>query len=212
MRPELVTRNEGGRRWPVLVWRFADAHRVASTAPLGGGLGERAWVLNATVDPDYGRLDPWDHVAELAAGLGLTGAGTGLLTALDVAAFDHVVDGPVAASATVGLTHPVWAAAPPAVASAGVAGTINIVAVLDEPLGDGALCNALTTATEAKVQALGEAGVPATGTPSDAVCVACPSAGSPGAFGGPRSELGSALARAVHGAVLAGCGRWAGSR
>ena len=71
------------------------------------------------------------------------------------------------------------------------------------PLGDAALVNAVVTATEAKTQALGEGGVPGTGTASDAIVVCCPT-GSTERYGGPRSLWGARLARAVHRAVAAG--------
>jgi adenosylcobinamide amidohydrolase len=60
------------------------------------------------------------------------------------------------------------------------------------------------TATEAKVQALVDAGFDCSGTPTDAVCVAArrPRPGEEThAFGGPRSLWGSRVARAVHRAV-----------
>jgi adenosylcobinamide hydrolase len=76
---------------------------------------------------------------------------------------------------------------------------------LPERLCDAALVNAISTATEAKTQALWDAGVRGTGTATDAVCLLCPSEGDAHAYGGPRSTWGSRLARAVHRAVLAGC-------
>ncbi len=83
-------------------------------------------------------------------------------------------------------------------------GTINIVLAVPAPLTDAALVNAVATATEAKVQALLDAGFDCSGTPTDAVCVAAhaPRPGEePHAFAGPRSLWGSRLARAVHTAV-----------
>ena len=73
-----------------------------------------------------------------------------------------------------------------------------------------ATANALVTATEAKAQALLDAGVPGTGTASDAVAICCPPGGTE-PYGGPRSEWGSRLARAVHGAVAAGTTRFLAS-
>jgi len=64
--------------------------------------------------------------------------------------------------------------------------------------------NAVSTAAEAKAQALWDAGLEATGTATDAVCIACPEDGRLHTFGGPRSIWGSRLARAVHVAVAAG--------
>jgi adenosylcobinamide hydrolase len=202
----ITTRVEAGQRLPMVVWRFADAMTVASTAACGGGLGDRGWIINAQVGPDYGRGDQRQHGAELAAAAGLEHAnGVVMFTAADVRGVRSRHDGGVCVDVTVGLTHPVWAAAPDA-AAAPTPGTINIVAVLPARLTTTALLNALCTATEAKAQALLAAGVPGTGTPSDAVTVACPRTGRAEPFGGPRSIWGARLARAVHDAVLAGAG------
>jgi adenosylcobinamide amidohydrolase len=187
---------------PVLVWRSATPWVAISSGVLGGGVGERSWVLNATVSPNYDRPDPDRHLAEIAASLGLSGAGIGLLTAVDVREVVHRVDSGVEVSVTTGIgAHPTWAAAPTAVPEP--VGTINAVCWLPRRLTPGALVNAVATVAEAKAQALFEAGVPGTGTPTDAVAILCPPDGPAETFGGPRSPVGAALARAVHGAVLA---------
>jgi adenosylcobinamide amidohydrolase len=67
--------------------------------------------------------------------------------------------------------------------------------------------NAVMTVTEAKAQALFEAGVPGTGTASDAVCIVCRPDGAAEPFAGPRSRVGAPLARAVHTAVRRGVPR-----
>jgi adenosylcobinamide hydrolase len=207
--PELAHRVEAGRRWPLHVWRFGRPLRAISTGPYGGGLGERQWVLNASVPRDYDRRDPDAHIAELAAELGLTGPGAGLLTAVDVTDAAIASDTGVTVVATVGLGHPTRAAAPDE-AGPLAAGTINVVAFLPAPLADAALVNAVATATEAKVQALAEAGFDATGTATDALFLACPiaGAGTVEPYGGPRSIWGARLARAVHAAVAEGTQRW----
>ena len=66
---------------PMLVWRFPEPVRAAATATVGGGLGERSWILNAQVPLAYDRVDLDALVAELAAEAGCTGPGVGLLTA-----------------------------------------------------------------------------------------------------------------------------------
>jgi adenosylcobinamide amidohydrolase len=83
-------------------------------------------------------------------------------------------------------------------------GTINIVVAVPVALSDAALVNAVVTATEAKTQALLEAGYPCTGTASDAICVAASTSGEQEPFAGPRSTWGARIARAVHAAVRAG--------
>lgn len=127
-----------------------------------------------------------------------------MLTAADVRAVSCFTDSGVEVSATVGLGHPTWAAAPDVTHPVSLVGTINLVVQLPERLSDAALINAVATATEAKTQALLESGVQGTGTPTDAVCIVCPELGAPHAFGGPRSIWGARLARAVHAAVLGG--------
>ncbi|MFD5349254.1 adenosylcobinamide amidohydrolase [Streptomyces anulatus] len=193
--------------------------RVCSSAVLGGGIGPRAWILNAQVPGGYPRLDPDRHLAEIAAAEGLTGPGAGLMTAADVAAYTTGHDGGVTATVTAGLGVRGWAAVPDTATRAprrpedaevpGAPfrpGTVNIVVTLPVALSDAALVNAVATATEAKVQALLDAGLDCSGTPTDAVCVAAPEPGQDGGepFAGPRSTWGARIARAVHTAVLAG--------
>jgi adenosylcobinamide hydrolase len=210
----LGTRVEDGFELPFLTWCFAAPALTAATASVGGGLGTRGWVVNAQVARTYDRRDQARHGAELAAIAGVSGDGVVLFTAADVRGVRHACDGDVVADATVGVTHPTWAAdADGAVSTAGPAtpGTINIVVQLPVRLAPAALLNALCTATEAKTQALLEAGVPGTGTASDAVVVACRADGVVEQFAGPRSAWGARLARAVHSAVLAGVRAPAGS-
>ncbi|WP_234443836.1 adenosylcobinamide amidohydrolase [Streptomyces sp. NRRL B-24484] len=210
LRPEVAraARQEDGACRHLLVWRAGPGWRMVSSAVLGGGIGERGWVLNAQVRPGYGRLDPDRHLAELAAGQGLRGPGVGLMTAAEVDDCTRAEDGGVTAVVTTGIGMPTWAAAPGGPGPGPHApGTINVLAVVPAPVADAGLVNLLATATEAKVQALLDAGYACTGTPSDAVCVAVrtPVGGKPAdPFGGPRSVWGARLARAVHRAVREG--------
>ncbi|MGA5068489.1 adenosylcobinamide amidohydrolase [Streptomyces exfoliatus] len=216
----LLTHVEQGREWPLLVWAPGPGVRMVSSAVLGGGIGTRAWVLNAQVPPGYDRSDPEAHLRELASGAGLSGPGVGLMTAASVADRRHAVDGGVRAVVTAGIGVRGWAAAPGrGTVAAPRPGTINIIVSLPVALTDAALVNAVATATEAKTQALVELGADASGTPTDAVCVAAPSptgrATGPLAeptdelpaepFAGPRSLWGARLARAVHAATRAAC-------
>ncbi|WP_229069566.1 adenosylcobinamide amidohydrolase [Actinoplanes sp. DH11] len=204
--PSLTHRREDGRDVPLLLWRFPTPLLTASSAVLGGGLGRREWLVNASVPMSYSRTDPEAHLAELAAQLGLTGPGVGLMTGVDVADVVASRDDGIQVYATVGLGAPIPAADPDAVgfehhASVPDIGTVNIVVWVPQRLGDAALINAVATATEAKTQAIGELGLAATGTATDAVVVLCPSTGPIAAYGGPRSRWGAPMARAVHRAV-----------
>jgi adenosylcobinamide amidohydrolase len=189
---------------PLLVWRLPAPRLALSSAPVGGGLAPVSWVLNAQVPADYARTDLAAHVAELAARHELAERGCGLLTAARVADWRRGADGGVVADATVGVTRPTWAADADNAISDWRPGTINIVIQMPVRLGEAALVGAVATATEAKAQALFEAGVPGTGTASDALCVLCPPDGPAEPFAGPRSAWGARLARAVHAAVRAG--------
>jgi adenosylcobinamide amidohydrolase len=208
---ETVWREEDGKRLAATVWRAGAGHRMISSAMLGGGIGPAGWVLNAQVAGAYARTDPVVHLTELAAAYGLHGPGVGMLTAASVTRTMRRDDEGVHVSATVGLRVPTWAASPagapdPELAplDAWTPGTINIVVAVPVPLSDAALVNAVITATEAKTQALLEAGFPCTGTASDAVCVAAGGGGGQEIFAGPRSVWGARIARAVHAAVRAG--------
>ncbi|OII61363.1 adenosylcobinamide amidohydrolase [Streptomyces sp. CC53] len=205
-----LDRTEDGERLHGLLWRAGEGWRMISSAVLGGGVGERSWVLNAQVSHGYRRTDPARHLAELARGAGVTGPGVGLMTAADVRAHGRGEDDGVEAVVTAGLGVRGWAAAPGTGTAAPAApGTVNIVVALPVALTDAALVNAVATATEAKVQALLDAGYDCSGTPTDAVCVAARAPGSDGgahAFAGPRSLWGARLARAVHTAVREAAG------
>ncbi|MFG2085893.1 MULTISPECIES: adenosylcobinamide amidohydrolase [unclassified Spirillospora] len=219
MRIETVWREEDGARLASTVWRAGPGHRMISSAMLGGGIGPAGWVLNAQVAGGYSRTDPVVHLEELAGSYGLDGPGVGMLTAASVSRTMRRDDEGVSVSATVGLRVPTWAASPAGTPDPELApirldgafppawspGTVNIVVAVPVALSDAALVNAVVTATEAKTQALLEAGYPCTGTASDAVCVAAAvGGGAAEPFAGPRSTWGSRIARAVHAAVHAG--------
>jgi adenosylcobinamide hydrolase len=194
-----------------LTWRFDEPVVAVSSASVGGGLLAPAWVVNLQVPLDYARTDLDAHVAEVGAACGLDGPGIGLLTAADVDRWSSATDGGVVCDATVGITKPTWASGPDGSYTDWRPGTINLVVRVPVPMTPGALVGAVVTATEAKTQALMAAGVPGTGTASDAVVVVCPDPAAPGAppaeaFAGPRSTWGARIARAVYAAVRARSG------
>ncbi len=205
MRARLQAHTTTDRLRPVLVWRAPAPVLVISSAPFGGGMALRSWIANVEVPSAYDRVDLAEHAAEIKAELDLRGDGVLLLTAASVEKHTVAEDGGVAATATVGLTIPTWAAAPDDDAGAWQPGTVNVVAWVPARLSLAAMVGAVGAATEAKVQALRDAGVPGTGTASDAVAIACPADGAVEWFAGVRSTWGARLARAVHGAVRAGC-------
>lgn len=205
----LVThwRDEDGIPLPAACWRPGPGYRMISSGVLGGGIGPREWVLNAQVPAGYARTDPVRHLTELAGRFGLTGPGVGMLTAAQVTSLVTRSDEGAEAAVTAGLRVPTWAAAPAGLAARDPGpGTINIIVSVPVPLTDAALVNAVVTVTEAKTQAVLDAGFAATGTATDAVCVAArdPAGTAAEDFAGPRSAWGARIARSVYAAVLAG--------
>jgi adenosylcobinamide amidohydrolase len=209
MRPVL----DGAR----LIMDLGRVHRCLSSAVLGGGPGRvRTW-LNLQVPGDYGRADPAVHLAEEAREL--EPPVVAMMTAAPVGAYADAQEGVCRAIATAGVRHALAAAAtrPRSVRAVGAPdganpppGTINLLVVLAVPLAGPGLVNALATAVEAKAQALAAARIPArnadgfaTGTATDAICVACPPGRGP-LFAGPATRTGGDVGRAVYRAVLAG--------
>jgi adenosylcobinamide amidohydrolase len=92
--------------------------------------------------------------------------------------------------------------------------TINTIVIVDAKPEDAALVNLVITATEVKTLALAEGGVRSvegnivTGTSTDAVVIAATGRGARCRFGGPVSDLGWLVARAVRSAMDAGVARW----
>ncbi|MGD8150741.1 adenosylcobinamide amidohydrolase [Ornithinimicrobium sp. Y1694] len=204
----------------VLAWDVPAGWVALSSAAVGGGLLRPRWVLNAGVGDGFSRTDLATWSAEVAGQVGLTGRGCALLTAADVSQVQHAEVEGVLAWATVGVTKPTWPVRTgtinPATLEPGTThpgsinpGTINIVVTVPVPLSGSALVQALGTITGAKAQVLVQAGVPGTGTASDAVVVLCPESSlEAGAeqvpFAGVRSPWGAVIARAVHDAVATG--------
>lgn len=196
----------------VLAWRFPAPVAALSSAPVGGGSAMLDWLVNIGVPDDYHRTDLDHHVRAVADRLGLQGAGAGLLTAYDVREVVRADDDGVTVDATVGVSKPTWAADADGThgqrdGDGWRAGTINIVVQVPVGLSAAAAVNAVMTATEAKTQALVEAGIPGTGTASDAVVMCWQPTLPAEPFGGPRSTWGARIARAVHAAVAEGLAR-----
>jgi adenosylcobinamide amidohydrolase len=217
----LCSVEDGGRAWPALVWRAPPGWRAISSGVIGGGLGPVDAWFNAMVSKEYFEPDPAAHVRDLAARLGVHGRVAGMITAADVRRWQQAEDGGARVAATVGLGWPTLAAAPDDVPGPRdeppPVGTINLLVLVPAPLTDAALVNLVVTATEAKAQAMADAGFDATGTASDAVCLACPDGdhgehgelgGTVELYGGPRSRWGARVARAVHRTVLTGALEW----
>jgi adenosylcobinamide amidohydrolase len=198
-------RYEDGQRLPFLLCRLRNDNVVLSSAAVGGGLGPRDWIINAQVPIDYSRNDLAAHIDELRllAGLPAT-TGVGMLTGAHVDGAITAHEDGVDAVSTVGVSGPEWAAVPAPLRVGTKPGTINVIACLPVALSPGALVNAVMTATEAKTQAMVEAGLEGSGTATDAVCIVASTKGAEEPFAGPRSRWGNRIALAVHATVRDG--------
>ncbi len=177
-----------------------------SSAPVGGGPSMVEWVLNIGVASGYDRTDLAEHAREVADELNLEGTGAVMFTAVDLRRRQRCLADGVVVDATVGISHPTWAAASPGTEEPAGPGTINLVIQAPVGLDPGAAVNAVVTATEAKTQALAARGIQGTGTATDAVVIVWPPGPVAARFAGPRSRWGSRIGRAVYRAVWAGTG------
>jgi adenosylcobinamide amidohydrolase len=113
---------------------------------------------------------------------------------------------------TVGLGNALRAGDPPLPAKVG---TINVLCRLSMPLSDAALLEALALAAEARTLAVLEcrypsvvSELPASGTGTDCIVIACPNSGAPGAYAGKHTEVGAALGACVHEATRRATEGW----
>ena len=135
--------------------------RAASTG-VNGGLRQVTTIFNHTVDAAFDHARPLRQMEDLAAGMGFSRDFFGLLTAVDIRTSCILHYDFITLLVTAGIPDP----------GRGVAGTINIIVHSAEGLTDGALLEALTTATMAKADALRALGHTFSGTPTDAVVAA----------------------------------------
>jgi adenosylcobinamide amidohydrolase len=94
------------------------------------------------------------------------------------------------------------------------AGTINLVAQIDQALDDAGLLEAMSIAAQARTAAVIDLGLKrdgllVTGTGTDCIVVACPSVGPRQTYAGLHTDIGRAIGAVVYDAVLAGGQEWA---
>jgi len=203
-------------RPPWLVARLPAPFRIAGWALNRPGFARAdtvAWLEVRNADLPLG-VDPLALIETRLAAAGL-GPAVGLMTARDVRRHHHRVsaDGPARAEVllTLGLTNgsvldPSGRPSPPL--GAVVAGTINLLAVLSEPLDDGAMIEAASVATLARTAALLAEGGQIAGTGTDCVVVACPPSATPHRHAGLHTAIGRALSAAVFQATRAARQEW----
>ena len=175
-----------------------------STGINGGRRRVRA-VLNHQVGFDFNEPDARAYIARVVAGFEVAGPYFAFLTAVYMENLCVIEDARLTAFVTAGISNPVHDPSQP--------GTINIILAIGGRMSEGALANAIITATEAKTRALFDSGYDFTGTTTDAVVVlGVPPGPDDGAvpfyeYGGPLTEIGQSIYRCVKKGVREGIKR-----
>ena len=210
-----ITLNE-----PWLEVQFPCPHSVLSWALLGGGWRTANKVLwhRATNDDLPMGVDPLALFLERLERDGMDKDAVGFLCAGPVSSFvegAEFCDGQWARClATVGLSNGVRVGEPSFAATAKV-GTINILLQISVPLTLAASIEASSVVTQARTLATLEAKVPnaggsgfLTGTGTDCIAVASPTAENPVAFSGTHTLIGYLIGQAVLKAMSTGIQNW----
>lgn len=185
--------------------RSATPLTILSSAVVGGGYTQARVIINRHVHKAYDHPDPAQDLHDFARQNGINEAFVGLMTAVyidhtQIIAQTHAgVQG--ALILTAGYSNATAAGlTPPADLRPG---TINLILLLDAALSPAAMVNAVITATEAKTHILRRwdkrtpDGLPATGTSTDSVVVACTGRGPTHSYAGPVTPVGYLIGQMV---------------
>jgi iron complex transport system ATP-binding protein len=193
---------------------------TVSSAIFNGGFKKVKAILNVQTPEECSdrqlHASPQKFVADSAKKLGLSENFVGMITAAAVAKFalTSKKDGDLAVNVTATAVDPEGntcdhaETAGEAITVEEIAGTINIMVVIDGNPTESCLVSTVLTATEAKTAALWELGIRsrysgdvATGTITDAIVVAKTNRGAPIIYGGPASKLGQLVGYCTRKAV-----------
>jgi adenosylcobinamide hydrolase len=205
---------------PVAMVRLPGRYRVLSSTIMGGGFMETDTIFILEVKLGYDNCRPEEDLENVVRMYGLPADSVGFMTAADVKRVltvkrDELHGKRVIVVATAGVSNAVYAGErlPQELIDLlpkHVAGTINILAVLDAPLQDCGLAGGIITITEAKSASLKDMAIKGTGTTSDAVAIACP-LGAGDKYCGPATDAGMVMARTVREAVSESIRKWNGN-
>lgn len=206
---------------PWLTARFAAPQLMLSWSLNRPGFQSAQTVAWLEIsDGDLGpEVDPHDYLAARLEGAGLTRA-VGLLTSRDLGKFKRTTSERAGVRAdcliTLGLsnaervgTRRTGTPRPKA------GGTINLLCHVSEPLGEPALLEALSVATQARTTAVLEHGYRptlersiVTGTGTDCIVLACPVGTPQSRFAGLHTPVGEAVGAAVLRATDQAMSQW----
>lgn len=200
-----------------LIISFPESYRTLSWAPFNGGFCQARSVINHQIRiDDYPTEEPELFLSKLAHRLDAVEPTVGLMTGV---LMDRLARQTIRTQglllecfATVGVSNALAVGDPATYEEK--PGTINIIALVNRPLTDAALVEAVGIVTEAKSRALFEANAKstvsenvATGTGTDCVAVACPNGTPLLQYCGKHTLLGELLGRVTYDAVMQGLRR-----
>ncbi|AOM83823.1 adenosylcobinamide amidohydrolase [Salisediminibacterium beveridgei] len=205
----------------VTISRSAELIRVSFDLPLrtissgvtGDGIGWMKHFCNFHVDPHYDGVTPLADMTAWLSERRLSPDNTvGMMTAVhldDAATVKETIDGiDIMVLATAGIGNAVDITLADKREGLSHIGTLNIMVFIDAHLTDGALVNAMMSATEAKTKALQDlevtdrfTGTLATGTPTDSLAIGTTQNGDLTPFAGSGTPVGKAIGATVYKAV-----------
>ena len=197
-----------------LVVSLPVPYRVLSWAPLNPGLVEARTIINHHVNskdpiPDEPAHALTQHAQQLHLSFPVVGLMTGVSMERLVRQTEQLDALTLECCATVGLSNALTVGDPATHEER--PGTINLIVVLDHPLTSGAMVEAISLVTEAKLHALHAADVRstvshalATGTGTDCIAIACPPGKAAYHYCGKHTRLGELLGRVVSATVSEG--------
>ena len=188
-----------------LILRSAEPLHILSSAVVGGGFVDARIIINLHVNKQYDNPDPAADLMTFARQRGVEEPFVGLMTAVFMRNTQIVTltegDLLLTLVITAGFSNATAAGLSPGVQAR--PGTINSILLIDARLSSAAMVNAIITTTEAKTSTLCDwglqtpDGLPATGTSTDTVVVACSGRGPELAYAGPVTPVGRLIGRAV---------------
>ncbi len=211
--------------WPELRIRFGQDHlsvecgriyQTLSNAPYGGGPGSGERFVNWKVPLHYDCADPSAMMREALIGWGYDPAkAIGLQTAAHLTHASFFEEGGdecrLLVCASAGTGNAARAGLARETFSAYEPGTVNLMIVIDGKMTEGAMVNAVISATEAKSAVFADLdvrdrslGCTATGTSTDAVLVAVSQSDRYRhihRYAGAATTIGNAIGRLVYSAV-----------
>lgn len=188
-----------------IILRSATPLHTLSSSVVGGGYAWTRFIVNRHVDIAYDHPNPAFDLVNFVRERDIYEPFVGLMTAVYMRHMRVVTQEEDGILLTMVLTAGYGNATSVGLSPSAKLrpGTINLIVLIDANLSSAAMINAIITATEAKTHVLRQQdirtpdGLPATGTSTDAVVIACTGRGRTLSYAGPVTPVGYLIGRAV---------------